>query len=79
MGGRTVAAGDPLLTVPEVAARLRINPETVRRWLRRGKLRGVLMGGDRGGYRIAESELVRFLAAGTGADESSETTKGDQG
>ena len=52
---------DRLLTVQEVAERLRINPETVRRWLRQEKLHGVLMGGDRGGYRIAESELRRFL------------------
>ena len=52
---------DRLLTVHEVAARLRLNPETVRRWLREGKLRGFLLGGDRGGYRIAESELRRFL------------------
>lgn len=55
---------DPLLTVQEVATRLRINPETVRRWLRLGKLQGTLMGGDRGGYRIAESEVERFLREG---------------
>ena len=45
--------GDRLLTVQEVAERLRINPETVRRWLRQGKLEGVMLGGDRAGYRIA--------------------------
>ena len=55
---------DPLLTVPEVAARLRISPETVRRWLRQGGLKGTLMGGDRGGYRIAQSEVERFLREG---------------
>jgi excisionase family DNA binding protein len=52
---------DPLLTVPEVAARLRLNPETVRRWLRQGKLCGVAMGSDRAGWRIPESEVRRFL------------------
>jgi excisionase family DNA binding protein len=52
---------DPLLTVPEVAARLRLNPETVRRWLRLGKLHGVAMSSDRAGWRIPESEVRRFL------------------
>jgi excisionase family DNA binding protein len=55
--------GNELLTVQEVAARLKMNPETVRRWLREGKLRGYLLGGDRGGYRVAESDLNAFLAA----------------
>lgn len=59
-------ADDPLLKVTEVAERLRVNPETVRRWLRQGKLRGVLMGGDRGGYRIPESEVRRFLTTDMG-------------
>jgi excisionase family DNA binding protein len=54
-------AEDPLLKVTEVAARLRVSTETVRRWLRRGRLRGVLLGGDRGGYRIPASELDRLL------------------
>ena len=54
---------DKLLTVPEVAARLRASPDTVRRWLRTGKLRGLSYGGDRLGYRVSESELQRFLAA----------------
>jgi excisionase family DNA binding protein len=51
--------GDELLTVAEVAARLRINVETVRRWLRQGKLKGVRMGG-RAGYRIPATELRQF-------------------
>jgi excisionase family DNA binding protein len=58
--------GDRLMTVPEVAERLRINPETVRRWLRQGRLHGVLMGGRRGGYRIKESEVARIEAEGIG-------------
>jgi excisionase family DNA binding protein len=58
--------GDKLLTVEEVAERLRVNPYTVRRWLRDGTLSGKLMGGRRGGYRIAESELARFLATRPG-------------
>ena len=55
---------DRLLTVQEVAGRLRVNPETIRRWLRQGKLEGAMLGGDRAGYRIAESELRRLLEEG---------------
>jgi excisionase family DNA binding protein len=50
-----------LLTVREVAARMRSSPETVRRWLRQGKLRGFRPGGTRLGYRVPESELQRFI------------------
>lgn len=56
-----------LLTVQEVAERLKMNPETVRRWLRQGKLRGYLLGGDRSGYRVATDDLDAFIRArGTG-------------
>jgi excisionase family DNA binding protein len=51
-----------LLTVPEVAERLRVNPESVRRWIRSGRLKGVLFGGTKTGYRVAESDLKRFIA-----------------
>jgi excisionase family DNA binding protein len=53
-----------VLTVPEVAERLRINVETVRRWLRTGRIKGVRLGGTRAGYRIAESEVARLLTGG---------------
>ena len=49
------------LTVPEVAEQLRITPETVRRWLRSGRLKGVSLGSDRAGWRIPESEVWRVL------------------
>ena len=51
-----------LLTVREVAERLRSSPETVRRWLRQGKLHGFQPGGTKLGYRVPESELQRFIA-----------------
>ncbi|MBI3978269.1 MAG: helix-turn-helix domain-containing protein [Chloroflexi bacterium] len=51
---------DRLLTVAQVAERLQVNPETVRRWLRSGRLRGILLG-DRAGYRVGASELRRFV------------------
>ena len=43
-----------LLTIEEVAARLKVNPETVRRQLRGGKLRGVKRGKS---WRVPESSL----------------------
>jgi excisionase family DNA binding protein len=52
---------DELLTVPEVAARLKVSEETVRRWLRDKRLRGRRLGSTRAGWRVAESELRRFL------------------
>jgi len=52
---------EPMLTVPEVAERLRLNPETVRVWLRQGKLKGVRLGGTKAGYRIPASEVTRLL------------------
>ncbi len=52
-----------LLTVREVAERIRSSPETVRRWLRQGKLRGFRPGGTKLGYRVPEAELERFLSA----------------
>jgi excisionase family DNA binding protein len=64
-----------LLTVREVAERLRSAPETVRRWLRQGKLRGFRPGGTKLGYRIPESELERFLRSAEG--EGSAPTRGD--
>ena len=58
-----------LLTVPEVAGRLRVHPDTLRRWLRGGRIKGVLMGGRSGGYRIKESEVARVETQGPGDDE----------
>jgi len=53
-----------LMTVAQVADRLQVHRESVRRWIRQGRLRGSLVGGDRSGYRIDEREVRRFLAAG---------------
>ena len=58
-----------LLTVREVAERLRSSPETVRRWLRRGRLRGFRPGGTKLGYRVPESELQRFITLSQFSDE----------
>ncbi len=47
------------LTVEQVAAKLQVHEETVRRSLRDGKLNGHLIS-RRAGYRIRESEVERF-------------------
>ena len=63
-----------LLTVPEVAQRIRVSPELVRRWLRDGRLRGVRLGGTRLGWRIPDDEVERFLfAAGLSVPQGSPT------
>ena len=49
-----------MLTVDQVAARLQVNEQTVRRWLREGELIGVPFGG-RTGWRVREDELQAFL------------------
>ena len=53
---------DRLLRVEQVAERLDISVETVRRWLRSGHLRGVRLGGTKAGWRIPESEVWRLLS-----------------
>jgi len=52
---------DRYLTVPEVAEKLRLNPETVRRMLRDGRLSGFRLGADAAGWRISERDLAAFI------------------
>ncbi|MDP9471600.1 MAG: helix-turn-helix domain-containing protein [Chloroflexota bacterium] len=51
---------DRMLTVDQVAERLQVNEQTVRRWLRQGQMAGIPFGG-RTGWRVAEEELQAFL------------------
>ena len=51
---------DRLLTVSEAAERLRLNPETIRRWLRDGRLSGVWLGSDKAGWRISRARPRRL-------------------
>ncbi len=53
---------DEWLTTAEVAQLLKVNPETVKRWLRGGEMRGSLLS-DRAGWRIAREEVDRFMRA----------------
>jgi excisionase family DNA binding protein len=56
-------ADEEVLTVAEVARRLRVHPVTLRKWLRAGKVRGVRLGGTKTGWRIPSSEVTRLLTA----------------
>lgn len=51
---------EEFFTADEVAEKLKVHVQTVRRWLREGELRGYLLG-DRAGYRIRKTDLVTFL------------------
>jgi excisionase family DNA binding protein len=51
------------LTVAEIAERLKVSDQVVRRWLRRGDLEGTDLGG-RAGYRVKASDLAAFLERG---------------
>jgi excisionase family DNA binding protein len=49
------------LTVPEAARRIGKNPETVRRWIREGKLRSVKVGTQ---HLVDERDLANLIAQG---------------
>jgi len=52
-----------LLTRKEVATYFRVNPRTVERWLKSGKLNGYKLGeGNTAPWRISMTELKAFLA-----------------
>jgi len=70
-------AEDPrkLLTVQAVADYLGVHPETVRRWLRDGRLVGIDLGSDSAGWRIDPRDLDTFLNARRGT----RTTKQEKG
>jgi excisionase family DNA binding protein len=46
--------------VADICDRLQVHEETVRRWLRDGRLKGINLGG-KSGYRIRENDLEEFL------------------
>lgn len=48
-----------LLTVEQATGKLQVKPDTVRDWLRVGKLRGVKLG--RGRWRIRPTDLATFI------------------
>lgn len=53
---------DKILTIEEAAERLKLNPQTVSRYCREGKIQAVKVGKA---YRIRESALAEILGSGT--------------
>jgi excisionase family DNA binding protein len=62
---------DELLTIDEVAAELKLHPDTIRRYIREGKLKPTRVGGT--AIRVRRSELNRFISEG---EEGSEDRRG---
>ena len=65
---------DDLLTIHEVARRLRVDDTTVRRWINNGVLDAVTLPhlGKRRGYRVKKTTLDSLLSSSTlagGAEE----------
>jgi excisionase family DNA binding protein len=60
--------GDQLLTVNEVADFLRVDGQTVRRWIRQGRIPAHNLGG-KAGYRIRSADVQAFLEATRGGQE----------
>ncbi len=60
---------DTWLTVGDIVTHLRVHKETVRRWLRSGRLIGRNFGGKMG-YRVRKSDLETFLADEQDASEA---------
>jgi excisionase family DNA binding protein len=61
--GDTVMVEEELLTVREVARRLRVDDTTVRRWIKSGALEAITLPhkGKRQAYRVKKSTLDRLL------------------
>lgn len=58
-----------LLTIEEIAQRLRVHIVTVREYLRKGRLKGTFLG-KRAGYRVKESDLDDFLTRNSTGESS---------
>ncbi|RAQ95806.1 MULTISPECIES: helix-turn-helix domain-containing protein [Thermogemmatispora] len=61
--GREMEPPTELLTVSEVAQRLRVDDTTVRRWIKSGALEAILLPhrGKRQGYRVKKSTLDALI------------------
>lgn len=57
----SVADDVELLTVNEVALKLKITPTTVLRWIRDKRLPAMMPGGNKMGYRVRSDDLQRLI------------------
>ena len=62
---------DSYQTVPELAERLGVAEATVRQWIKSGELRAIDIGK---GWRIAATDLARFLKARETAPRADDAT-----
>jgi len=64
---------EKMLTVKEVADQLRVDEKTVRRWIQKGELIALNVGGIRPDYRISYANLQDFkLRRQTGKQDKEE-------
>ena len=61
-------------TVEEIAERLKVHPQTVRTLVRSGELPASRIG-ERGGWRIAESDLLAFMETRKSRPDPAETRR----
>jgi excisionase family DNA binding protein len=54
---------DKILTPEDAAEMLQVSPGTVRKWLRKGLLKGTKVGGGRL-WRISESTIAEYMKSG---------------
>lgn len=61
------STNEKLLTVHEVALRLRVDDTTVRRWIKSGALEAITLPhrGKRSAYRVKESTLEKLFNSST--------------
>ena len=45
----------------DISERLNVNPETVRRWIRNGKLKAKSSGSKKEGFKISEASYKNFI------------------
>lgn len=67
----TATNGETWLTVDEVAVRVSLHPDTVRRLLREGRITGHRIS-RRAGWRVRPADLDRFIIGDTGEARDAE-------
>jgi excisionase family DNA binding protein len=72
MARERVMVSDQWLTVAQAAEIVQVHPETLRAWLRSGRIPATLLS-RRAGYRIRASDLEAFLSGGASASWGKET------
>lgn len=53
---------DYIFTIEDVAKKFTVNPETVRRWCREGKIKFIKLPGKKSKYRFSETGIREFIS-----------------